>query len=108
MKPFAGGRLRDANLAIRYLLQFDNILPDPGVRKIEEVEEIVNVVNGSWELAFEDRQRMEKIRSEVGTKFCHWCEYCMPCPQNVNISVLMNARTIGNYSERRFRDNRGC
>lgn len=23
----------------------------------------------------------------------------MPCPQNVNISVLMNARTIGNYSE---------
>jgi len=98
MKPFAGGRLRDANLALKYLLQFDNVVPDPGVKKTEEIKQIANIVNGSWELTSEDRQKMKKIR-EVGTKFCHWCDYCMPCPQDVKISVLMNARTIGNYGE---------
>jgi len=98
MKPFAGGRLRDAQLALKYLLQFDNVVPDPGVKKVEEVEQIAGIVNGSWDLTSEDHQRMKKIRDEIGTKFCHWCEYCMPCPQNVNIPVLMNAHTIGNYA----------
>lgn len=99
MKPFAGGRLRDANLALKYLLQFDNVVPDPGVKKTEEVEQIADIVNGSWKLTSEDYQKMKKISEEVGTKFCHWCEYCMPCPQNVKIPVLMNARTIGSYAE---------
>jgi len=99
MKPLAGGRLRDANLALKYLLQFDNVVPDPGVKKREEVEQIANIINGSWMLTLEDHQRMNNIRDEVGTKFCHWCEYCMPCPQGVNIPVLMNARTIGNYAQ---------
>lgn len=27
MKPFAGGMIRDADLAMRYLLQFDNVVP---------------------------------------------------------------------------------
>ena len=39
MKPFAGGRIRSANLAIKYLLQFDSVVPDPGIKKIEEIEE---------------------------------------------------------------------
>jgi diketogulonate reductase-like aldo/keto reductase len=32
MKPFAGGMLRDANLAIIYLLQFEGVVPDPVFR----------------------------------------------------------------------------
>jgi predicted aldo/keto reductase-like oxidoreductase len=90
MKPFAGGNLRDANLAIKYLLQFDNVVPDPGVRKVEEIEEIVDIVNGSWELTPQERQEIESIRARVGTRFCRWCGYCQPCPQGVNIPQLMN------------------
>ncbi len=47
MKPFAAGQIKDANLAIKFLLQFDNIVPDPGIETIEELEEIVDIVNGS-------------------------------------------------------------
>jgi len=36
MKPFAGGMPEDVNLVIKYLLQFDNVVPDPGIEKIEE------------------------------------------------------------------------
>jgi predicted aldo/keto reductase-like oxidoreductase len=99
MKPFAGGQLRDANLVIKYLLQFESVVPDPGVKKTAEIEEIVDIVNGPWELTPQERQKIENIRAELGTRFCQWCGYCQPCPQEVNIPYLMNARTIGSYGE---------
>jgi len=89
MKPFAGGQLRDANLTIKYLLQFEGVVPDPGVQKVEEIEEIVDIVDGPWELTPQERQQMEDIRAELGTRFCRQCQYCMPCPQGVDIRMLM-------------------
>ena len=79
MKPFAGGRIQKANLAIKYLLQFENVVPDPGIEKVEEIEEIVGIVNsGDWELTDQERQEVGEIRARVGTRFCRQCEYCMP------------------------------
>ena len=89
MKPFAGGNIRDANLAIKYVLQFENIVPDPGIEKVEEIEEIIGIVNGSWELTRDEHRRIEEIHDELGTRFCRQCLYCMPCPQGVNIWMLM-------------------
>jgi predicted aldo/keto reductase-like oxidoreductase len=31
-----GGNLRDADLAIKYLLQFENVVRDPGIEKVEQ------------------------------------------------------------------------
>ena len=90
MKPFAGGNLRDADLAIKYLLQFDNVVPDPGIEKVGQIEEIVAIINsGSWALTPQERQKMAEIRAELGTQFCRQCGYCMPCPQQVSISSVM-------------------
>jgi predicted aldo/keto reductase-like oxidoreductase len=90
MKPFAGGMLDKANLSIKYLLQFEGVVPDPGIETAAEIEEIVEIVNGPWEMTVEERQEMERIRAEVGTRFCRRCQYCMPCPQGVNIPTVMN------------------
>jgi predicted aldo/keto reductase-like oxidoreductase len=89
MKPFAGGMIKDANLAIKYLLQYDNVLPDPGIEKISDIEEIVSVVNGSWEVLPEEEQAMTEIRDRVGTRFCRQCEYCMPCSNGVLIHRIL-------------------
>ncbi len=90
MKPFAGGRIQDANLAIKYLLQFDHVVPDPGIEKIEEIEEIVGIVNSErWVLTGQERQEMEEIRARVGVRFCRQCGYCMPCPEGVHIVGAM-------------------
>ena len=106
MKPFAGGNLRDANLAIRYLLQFENVVPDPGVEKVEQIEEIVAIVNSvSWALSPQERQKMAGIRTELGTRFCRQCGYCMPCPQQVNIPSVMITQIMWKlWPGERFRD----
>ena len=93
MKPFAGGNIRAAGLAIKYLMQFDSVVPDPGVEKVEEIEEIVAIVNQeAWDLTTQDRQQMDAIRAELGKRFCHQCGYCLPCPQEVNIPMVMITR----------------
>jgi predicted aldo/keto reductase-like oxidoreductase len=90
MKPFAGGMLDNADLAIKYLLQFDSVVPDPGIERTAEIEEIVDIVNGPWELTSQERQEIEDLRAQVDTRFCRRCEYCQPCPQGVRISTIMN------------------
>ena len=97
MKPFAGGMLEDARLAIKWLLQFDNVLPDPGIQKVEEIEEIVGIVNGSWDLTPQERQALAQVRAEVGTRFCRRCDYCQPCPQKISISTVVN---LGSFWKR--------
>ena len=102
MKPFAGGNLRHADLAIKYLLQFDNVLPDPGVQRFQELKQIADIVEGSWDLTTFDQNRMHEKRNELGNRFCRWCEYCMPCPNGVKISWVMNARLVPSYGDRYY------
>jgi predicted aldo/keto reductase-like oxidoreductase len=90
MKPLGGGMLSDATLAIKYLLQFDHVLPDPGIGRVEEIEEIVAIATGPWRLTSLEQQAIAQIRDEVGTRFCRRCGYCEPCPEGVRVSLLMN------------------
>ena len=85
MKPFAGGMIRDANLAIKYVLQYDNVVPDPGIEKFSDIAEIVDIVNGSWELSQQEKKQIEEIHSRTGNRFCRQCNYCGPCPNGVII-----------------------
>jgi predicted aldo/keto reductase-like oxidoreductase len=94
MKPFAGGLLDQANLSIKYLLQFEGVVPDPGIEKVEEIEEIVSIVEGPWGMTAAERAALEAIRAEVGTRFCRRCQYCMPCPEGVEISTIMNVHSF--------------
>jgi predicted aldo/keto reductase-like oxidoreductase len=94
MKPFAGGFLEDANLAIKYLLQFDGVLPDPGIETAEEIEEIVGIVNGPCALTDQEWRELERLRAELDTQFCRRCEYCQPCPEEIRIPVVLNVRSF--------------
>ena len=89
MKPFAGSQLKDASLAMKYLLQFDNVVPTPGIEKVEEIEEIVGIINGPWELTPQERQEIEDINARLSTRICRQCYNCMPCPQGVHIPGML-------------------
>ena len=94
MKPLAGGMLSDARLCIKYLLQFDGVVPDPGIQRVEEIDEIAEIVAGSWDLTSEDWLAIERIKARVGTRFCRRCGYCEPCPQGVRIATMMNLESF--------------
>jgi len=97
MKPFAGGLLGKANLSIKWLLQFEGVVPDPGIETVQEMAEIVSLLEDSSVLTAEERQEIEDVRAELGTRFCRRCEYCQPCPQEIAISTVMN---IGSFYKR--------
>lgn len=92
MKPMGGGLLEDAEPSFRYLMQFDNIVPDPGIEKIEEIEEIVKLYADRRPLTDSDRAVMQQLREELGTSWCHRCDYCQPCPEGIRISTILVAK----------------
>ncbi|MFC2099473.1 aldo/keto reductase [Candidatus Bipolaricaulota bacterium] len=90
MKPFAGGLLDDARVSIKYVLQWQSVIPDPGIETIADIEGIVRVLDGDRTLTEAERQEIERIRSEVGNRFCLRCGYCLPCPTEIPIPTAMN------------------
>ncbi|MBN2034015.1 MAG: aldo/keto reductase, partial [Deltaproteobacteria bacterium] len=78
MKPMGGGLLEKADLCFRYLQQYEDVVPIPGIQSIEEIEEIVGYYDARRLLNPVDCDEMQRIRHELGGRFCHRCEYCMP------------------------------
>jgi predicted aldo/keto reductase-like oxidoreductase len=89
MKPLAGGALDNVTIAFKYLFQFPNVLPIPGIEKPNEIEEIVKVLQISLEMSKAERSEMQRLRGELGNKFCRRCDYCQPCTQEIPISSVM-------------------
>ena len=94
MKPFGGGLLKNANLSIKFLSQFDNIVPDPGIEKLSEMEEIVHIVESGEKLSATEQSMIDKIKVELGENWCHRCDYCQPCPQKINISEVLTVESL--------------
>jgi len=94
MKPFGGGLLNDARLSIKFLSQFDSIVPDPGIEKLSEMEEIVRLVESGEKYTPADAAEIEKKKAELGSSWCHRCDYCQPCPQNIRLSMVLNVESI--------------
>ena len=85
MKPFGGGLLGRADLCFRFLQQYPHVVPIPGIQAKEEVDEIVELYGSPRPPTESEWAEIRRIRSELGAKFCHRCEYCMPCEKGVNI-----------------------
>ena len=94
MKPFGGGLLNDATLSIKYLSQFESVVPDPGIEKLSEMEEIVRIIESGEKLSAEDAAAIEKKKIELGASWCHRCDYCRPCPQDIQISGVLTVESF--------------
>ena len=94
MKPFGGGLLDDAKMSMKYLMQFDSIVPDPGIEKLSEMEEIVKIVEAGGSYNESDAAEIEMKKAELGDHWCHRCDYCQPCPQNIGISGVLTVESM--------------
>jgi len=93
MKPLGGGLLERADLCFKFLQQHPYVLPDPGFRTKEEVDEVVELYLSPKPMTEADEKEIDRVRAELGTKFCHRCGYCIPCDQGVNIPGVMGFRS---------------
>jgi hypothetical protein len=89
MKPMSGGALKDIKMAFKYLFQFPDILPIPGIEKIAEIEKIVQLLNDHSPITPAERKKMEQVRLELGNKFCRRCDYCQPCTAEIPVSMVL-------------------
>lgn len=94
MKPLGGGILDRAPLCFKFLQQHPYVLPIPGTSSIEEVDEIVGLYENRQPMSDDEVQEIERLRADLGTKFCHRCGYCIPCEQGVNIPSVMGFRSM--------------
>ncbi|MGD9076101.1 MAG: aldo/keto reductase [Desulfobacteraceae bacterium] len=85
MKPLGGGLLDRTDLCFGFLQQYDDVIPIPGVESEREFDENLEFYRAPRALSQQDQAEIEKIRSELGSKFCHRCEYCHPCPEGIEI-----------------------
>ena len=94
MKPLAGGMLDNITIAFKYLLQFPDVVPIPGIEKIHEIEEIAQVLEGPWQMTEAEQREMQRLRDELGTRFCRRCDYCQPCTEEIAISTVMTSNSF--------------
>ncbi len=91
MKPLAGGMLDNATIAFKYIFQFPEVVSIPGIEKPEEIEELVRLYEEPQEMTEAEREEMQRMRDELGTRFCRRCNYCQPCTSDIPISMVMTS-----------------
>ncbi len=94
MKPLAGGMLDNITIAFKYLLQFPDAVLIPGIEKVHEIEEIVQLLGRSHAVTAAERGEMERLRQELGKVFCRRCDYCQPCAEEIPISLVMTIKSF--------------
>jgi len=86
MKAMGGGLLKQSKASYAYINQFDNVLPIWGIQHLSELEEFISYPNDLL-LDDETKKIIENDKKELGDNFCRGCGYCMPCPEDINISL---------------------
>lgn len=86
MKAMGGGLITNSKASFAFLNQFDNVLPIWGVQKISEIDEFLSY-DSTTVLDDELKSTIENDKKELGEDFCRGCGYCMPCPEEIKISI---------------------
>ena len=89
MKPLAGGAIDDPELALRYICANTDVsVVIPGMYDVKEIEQNLAAVENTDAFTEAELQKMEEIRTSLGTNFCRRCNYCQPCSAGIGISGL--------------------
>lgn len=116
MGPVAGGRLsapssladkllgdrnpETAELAIRFVLGNPNVsCALSGMTTMQTVEQNLKVANMEVPMTAGDFGKAKQLMvdlKKLSDLYCTGCDYCKPCPQNINIPHIFNAFTHHN------------
>ncbi len=94
MKPFSGGIIEKASLALKYVLSQPGIVILAGVENTRLFDENWEVFQGTHKLDTGEREEIERIRELYGKTFCRRCDYCQPCTEDIPIQIILGIRSL--------------
>ena len=103
MNPFAGGFLAQIpelkELALRYLMTFENVHPLIGFSNVEEVEyaKWIQDTMDEWNMPVSDMIKRARELLNTDSATCTSCGYCLPCPNNINVGASLSYYNIYKY-----------
>jgi len=68
-----------------------------GVKSPEEIEQNVGIANSYQPLSAAEQRELREFGGRLGRGYCYGCEYCLPCPQEINIPGILQ---LLDYQER--------
>jgi len=89
MKPIAGGTLDTPSLGIRFCMDSEADVVLVGMKNAMEVRENLETARNFLPLSPEEEEQLLAEVSQWGDNFCRRCEYCQPCPYDVEIPKIL-------------------
>ncbi len=89
MKPFSGGVIEDAGLALKYTLSVPGVLVLAGVEHPDLFDENWRVFREAGPLTEDEEEQISALRRSHDKVFCRRCDYCQPCPEGISIQTIL-------------------
>jgi len=90
MKPLAGGVFRNREKCFKFLNGYPVDIILNGVASLDELYENLKYAERIEPLTPEELEDFEKEVAPLGKDFCRRCSYCMPCPNDILIPVMIH------------------
>lgn len=94
MKPFSGGVIDNAGLALKYVLSQPEVLVIAGVEHKDLFDENWAVFQNGERLSNKERKEIEEIQKQYDKVFCRRCDYCQPCSEEIPIQMVLGIRSM--------------
>lgn len=94
MKPFSGGVVDSARLALKYALSEPGVLVLAGVEHPDLLDENWRVFEEGGPLTEAEQQEIAALRQRYDKVFCRRCDYCQPCSEGIPIQTVLGVRSM--------------
>lgn len=89
MKPAAGGALKRVDLNLRFILNNGSDIALVGMDEKGHIDDNLSILPNIKSLNEQEMCLLNEEKDLWKGEFCRRCEYCMPCPQGLNIPFLL-------------------
>jgi predicted aldo/keto reductase-like oxidoreductase len=90
MKPLAGGVFTNIEKCFKFLNGYPVDIILNGVANLDELKENLKYVENTEALTSEELKEFEEEVAPLGKDFCRRCSYCLPCPNDILIPIMIN------------------
>lgn len=94
MKPFSGGVIENAGLALKYALSQPGILVIAGVERKELIDQNWKIFQEGQGLTEREKKEIEETQRRYKKVFCRRCDYCQPCTEGIPIQMVLGIRSM--------------